>query len=70
MPTNVEVLAGEVERLRGLLRETYSRVPEPRKGTMRCTNFDPAGSDYEFTESQWSVDARKALGIKWEPTGI
>lgn len=53
-----------------LLRECYGRVPENRKGTTRCVDYDPAGSTYEFTEHEWSKKTRELLGIEYEPTGI
>lgn len=57
--------------LLGLLRKAYEAASPSRLGTSRCIDYDPAaGSTYEFTEHEWSKQARKLLGIKAEPGGI
>lgn len=53
-----------------LLRETYQRVPENRKGITSIVDFDPAGNTYEFTEYEWSKKVREILKIIYEPTGL
>ena len=53
-----------------LLRLAYGCIESKRLGRTRCTDIDPAGNTYEFTEHEWSIKARAILGITYEPTGI
>lgn len=66
MPLDQVDYVTELERL---LREAYRRVPSRSLGSTRCTEVDPAGNTYEFTEYPWSVRIRQILGIDSEPQG-
>lgn len=60
----------DVEKLKALLKQAYSRIPERAKGSTRAIDIDPAGNTYEFIEHEWSKEIRAVLGIDYEPTGV
>ena len=65
-----EQLYKEHTELYEFLSETYRRIPERQLGRMVCVQYDPAGSEYEFTEYEWSKRVREILGIDIEPQGF